>query len=427
MNRWVQFEANIDVEAGSAGVNINGTNKDSKGIAASQTSTRRGKYAMQERSLFFSRRPILLFSLIAVAGLCAGRANAGPVFMWVAEGSSGVFGYDASGAQVTALSAPAGSPNNGVWGNAFALAVDGSNNVFVSDSANHSLAEYTYNGSTAAQTGTTVLFPSDPAGGAISPQEIAIDSVGNLWTTSLDGNIVQYNGINGTTTTMQSGGATLDARGILIDGSAVYVSTSNYGAANVVQFTTTQNSTVSTAYTSLATTGGQEGGQLRGITYDSNGDIYYADSTWGQTTGYIDENGSSFATGLSGPNQLEVAAGAGGSNGNAACDYLYVANYYSGDISMYDTSYQTNGTQNTGTCGTSGTLLTADFLTTSLGSGVLSGLAITNNNSALGDVAGTPTFISAPSAPEPGTFVLMPGALLLALAAGIRQKRRRLQ
>src|SRR5580693_8778127 len=144
-----------------------------------------------------SRRLVALSTVVLIAGLGAGRANAASVFMWVASGSK-IVGYSAgtngtanSSTAVTGatLTAPTG-------GDYFSVATSGtsgtSEDLYVADSGLHQLSEWAWNGTALTQVGSTVNFAADPAGGNISPQEIAIDASGNLWTTSIGGQIVKY-------------------------------------------------------------------------------------------------------------------------------------------------------------------------------------------------------------------------------------------
>ena len=155
---------------------------------------------------------------------------------------------------------------------------------------------------------------------------------------------------------------------------------------------------------------------MRGISYDPQGDIFYADSTWGPSgsdEGYINEGtGGAVISGLNGPNELEI----GNDSSGSGCDYLYVAGYYAGTVNEYSDGEGTG-------CGTVGTLK-ASFLS---GLGNPSGIALSPGNGGLGgdSVSEGPTFISGGSAtPEPGTLALMLGGLLLGLAVGIRVQRR---
>jgi sugar lactone lactonase YvrE len=370
--------------------------------------------------------------VVAIAGLSAGRANAASVFIWVADGST-VTGYGSNGAAVSGatLTAPGG-------GDYFALATAGTSgnneDLYVADSGLHQLSEWSWNGSSLSQVGSTVAFAPDPSGGNVSPQEIAVDGSGNLWTTSVDGQIVEYSSSLGTPTTVYPSGSVLAAaRGIMIDGTTAYVTVDGaYGSGSVYTFSTTSPGTPALYASVSGTTGGQADGQMRGVAVDTDGNIFYADSTWGASgtdKGYIKENtgSSSVISGLNGPNELETGAGtAANGHDSANCDVLYVANYYGGSIQEYNTGYTIGGNP---TCGSSEQFETVTTLVTGLTDP--SGLALSPGESSLGgdSVTNGPTFISDPvsATPEPGTFALMIGALLLALGIGIRAQRRQLQ
>ncbi len=318
--------------------------------------------------------------------------------------------------------------------------------MVVSDALDHTLSEYSYTttSNAVAQVGTTFSFTPDPAAGAISPQEIAIDGSGNLWTTSAGGNIAEYCG-NSLGCTLNSASVAAGAvmqtvtiptadgapRGIMVDthsGSVVYVTTSSYGAsgAGVYQFTLNASTgaagSVSTyAALSANTNGGQETGQLRGLTYDSGGNIYFADSTWGAPEtdhGYIDENGlTQVVTSLDGPNELQVGGGTGTGNTKSSCDVIYDTNYYAGTVTEVSTGWNTSG-GNTG-CGS------IDAATTTYLTGLTapSGIALAFGNHGLGDFSPGPEGLFEPDAatPEPGTWVLA----LSALSIGVAFKARR--
>jgi hypothetical protein len=345
--------------------------------------------------------------------------------------------------QVT-LPAPTGS---GGWGDAFSVTVYGTSAanqfVTVSDAGRHTLTEYSYSASTnaVAQVGTAFTFPSDPAGGAISPQEIAIDSSGNLWTTSAGGAVTEYCGNSAGCTigsTHYAAGASMQTatiptadgapRGIMINGSTLYVTTSSYGALTDNVFDFTLSSGVAGALTGYAalgssTIGGQETGQLRGITFDSHGDVFYADSTWapsGTNDGYINENigTTAIVTGLAGPNGLETGNGPLGN-----CNALYVANYYGGTVGVFQTGYKTDGTAAAG-CGNGIAGGSVGAFVTIAGQDV-SGIALAFGNGGLGDdVTGVPSglFGNATASPEPATGALVLGALLLSLAMGMSRR-----
>jgi hypothetical protein len=397
---------------------------------------------MQKRNRFISRGPVGLCAVIALAGLGAGRASAASVFMWVASGSK-IVGYSAgtngtanSSTAVTGatLTAPTG-------GDYFSVATSGtsgtSENLYVADSGLHQLSEWAWNGTALTQVGSPVNFAADPAGGNISPQEIAIDASGNLWTTSIGGQIVKYNATLGTPTTeYAAGGALTGARGITISGTTAYVTVQGaYGSGSVYSFSTTSPGTP-VLYASLSgMVGGQEVGQMRGAAVDEAGNIYYADSTWGAANtdeGYICKSATcttKFTSALNGPNELETGLGTLAASGTTYdCDVLYEDNYYGGTIAEIATGYDTTGTTHSH-CGDAeeGTSL-GNFIT---GLTTPSGIALSQGESGLGgdSVPFGPTFISDPvtATPEPGTFAFMMGALLLAVGIGIRTQQRQPQ
>jgi len=209
----------------------------------------------------------------------------------------------------------------------------------------------------------------------------------------------------------------------MIDGSTIYVTTSSYGPAadNVYDFTLDGNGLAGavTGYASLSssTSGGQETGQLRGITYDAAGNIYYADSTWddsGDAVGYLCEgttcSAASPAIGsLVTPNELEVGDGTNGKvlGLGGTCDAIYAASYDAGTVKEYSTGISTSGTASG--CGSlDGTSLV--FLT--LGSGLnVYGFALANGEGGTSDVIAGPAGLFA--LPEPGTWVLALSGLLM--------------
>jgi hypothetical protein len=394
-----------------------------------------------------SRKLVALSTVILLAGLGASRANAASVGvnLWVADGAD-LLGY--GGTNDATLEVTQAVPTGG---NYFAVTTYGTSNtneyVAVSDSANHALIEYLWNGtSLTTPIGTAAFnFPSDPAGGAISPQEIAIDTSGNLWTTSAGGKISEYCGNSSGCSigaTNYIAGATMQTvnvptadgnpRGIMIDGTTVYVTTSTYGhsGAGVYKFTLTSGSAgaLSTyhALTSNTTSGGDETGQLRGITYTSGGNILWADSTWGAAgddQGYIDEDtGTAISrlNSLNGPNALETGNGTGSGNLASSCNVLFIANYYAGDVEESDIGTSLGG------CGSHAGDTTSNIIT---GLTDVSGISLAPGQGGLGADFVGPMGLFEPAVsaiPEPGTFTLMIGALVLAFGIGIRAQRRQL-
>jgi hypothetical protein len=174
---------------------------------------------------------------------------------------------------------------------------------------------------------------------------------------------------------------------------------------------------------------------MRGAAVDSVGSIFYADSTWGLAgtdEGYIDEGSgeTTIISGLNGPNELESGTGTAGSGADqTGCDVIYVTNYYAGNVQEFNTGYTTGETESSA-CGDTGEFGTATTLISGLTDP--SGIALSPGESGLGgdSVSAGPTFISNPDiapVPEPGTFALMIGSLLLATGIGIRAQRRQLQ
>src|SRR5579863_493427 len=392
---------------------------------------------MQQRATIVSRGMFVLSTLVVLAGLSAGRANAASVFVWVASGSKivgytqGTNGTGNTATVAVTLNAPTG-------GDYFSVATAGtsgtSENLYVADSGNHQLSEWSWNGTSLTQVGSNVNFAADTAGGSISPQEIAIDGSGNLWTTSVDGQIVKYSSSVGSPSTVYAAGADsgalAGARGIMISGTTAYVTVEGaYGSGSVYDFSTTSPGTPALYASVSGTVGGQEKGQMRGAAVDQAGNIYYADSTWGASgtnQGYICKSATcttAFTTGLNGPNELQTGLGTFAASGTTYnCDVLDETNYYGGSIEEIATGYDTGGVSHSH-CGNAseGTSL-GNFLT---GLTTPSGIALSPGEFALGGdtVPVGPSFFT----PEPGTFALMIGALLLALGIGIRAQRRQLQ
>ena len=350
--------------------------------------------------------------------------------MWVANGTS-VQGYSSSGTAVSGalVNAPTG-------GDFFSLATTGSSgtseDVFIADSGNQTLTEYSWNGSAMAKVGTTFSFTNDPSAGGISPQEIALGA-GSVWTTSFDGQIVKYNDSTGAATIVQNaGGALTNARGIMVDGSTVYVTVQGYGSGSVYDMSTSATtSTTPTLYASLGSSSVDSGayatGQMRGITFDAAGSIFYDDSTWapsGQNFGYIDQNSgtnknTTVLSSLAGPNELESGDGTAGSGDlSSGCNVVYIANYYGGTVEEVSTGDNTFGFSSS-SCG-SGTFNGAhtDFLS---GLTDASGIALSPSEGGLGGNE-DPTFLSSP-APEPSSGALMLSALLLTMGMGIARKK----
>lgn len=376
--------------------------------------------------------------------------------MWVVNGTS-LTGYDISGNSLASSGASVTAPSGASF---FSVAVSGSGNasenIFVSDSAAHTLYEYSWNGSSLSQNSTVFQFASDPSGGAISPQEIALDPAGNLWTTSFDGQIQEYtSACQGTTPCsgtqiLASGSSVSGARGIMIvasgtgnctatdtSGCRAYVTVQGtYGSGYLDYFSAsgtanpgiTQYASLGAATTGTATPQGT--GQMRGVTEDSVGDIFYADNTWGGAgtdNGYVCEVAAgtaagstcvysgAYLSGLNGPNELISGQGTNG-NGNgqfkAGCSQIFVASYYAGTITEVNTGNKIGG--QSVSCGTQGSVA---FLSTSNPTiSNITGIAMAVGDT--GSIGGNegPTFLFGPDfvspSPEPGTWVLMLSAFL---------------
>ncbi len=281
------------------------------------------------------------------------------------------------------------------WANAFAITVDSSGNVYIADAGANRIVQFN---SAGTQTGV-LQIPADSTGGTISPQEIALDASGNLYSTSFNGDIRKFASATGSGSTLET---IAGARGILVNGGDTYVSTSAYGAATVSSFATGSGGTVSTLYT----TGSYPAGQLRGMAADVSGNLYIADSTWvaGQGTIVKRDSGGTVTgliSGLNGPNAIAI-------NGSS----LYVASYFGGDVKSYD-------------------IVTGAYLATIVSSlGHISGIAFgpsfaTDGFQTITDAI-EPEFFqvqhsNAPSVPEPGTVALLASAaIFLALARRAR-------
>ena len=88
-----------------------------------------------------------------------------------------------------------------------------------------------------AQTRSIVLgtVADNPFGRTVTLADCFVSS----WTTSFDGQIVEYSSTLGTATTIQNAGGTLQgARGMMIVNNTVYVTVQGYGAGFVYDFST---------------------------------------------------------------------------------------------------------------------------------------------------------------------------------------------
>lgn len=425
---------------------------------------------MRSRTSRIFEKGAAVFALALCLSVVQARATtADPVFMWAVDGTQ-LVGLSSVGTPVANATFNASTISGST--SFFSLAVAGTQNaqnIFVADSESHQLYEFNWNWSTTgqgrgtlSQSGTTFTFTG---ASNISPQEIAIDPSGNLWTTDFDGQIQEYTpatgGGSGTTIVKANSGLVTGARGIMINspvgqtptqscsstvttGCTVYVTVEGaYGSGGLDYFSAGSNPTV-TDYSTLSastTPAGNETGQMRGVTEDTFGNIYYVDSTWGPSgtgDGYICEVAKGAATGntcnpaspflstpLNGPNEIVSGDGNGGAGGYASsCDDLYVANYYGNNIVQVQTSYTTGGVASG--CGTAGTNQVFASSLTNV-TGLAFGVGAGNVNFGIGGGNEGPTFLfpdSSVASPEPGTWVLMLSALLAIVGAQVWRRRR---
>jgi hypothetical protein len=116
--------------------------------------------------------------------------------------------------------------------NAFDVVASSGGNIYVADAGKNEVLEYASTGGAVTH---TLTITNDGSG--VSPQELALDTSGNLYVLSYGGVITEFpsNGAASYTLTTVA-----NARGIVIDGTTVYVSTSGSGnAAGVTQFSIT--------------------------------------------------------------------------------------------------------------------------------------------------------------------------------------------
>ena len=413
---------------------------------------------------------IVLISTFAIclSGVQAKASTPDPVFMWAVDGTT-LVGLNSGGTAVSGATFNASTIGSGV--NFFSLAVAGSinnQNIFVADPGAHTLYELNWSWSTNGQgsgtlskNNTIFSFVPDTSGGGISPQEIALDASGNLWTTSFDGQIYEYTtscqgGTNCAGTQIFTNATGIPgARGIAIIGGTAYVTVQgSYGSGSVDTFSASGSlNPAVTQYSALgASTTGQtpnhETGQMRGVTGDEGGNIYYVDSTWGPTgagDGYICEvptgtggagsmcsYSTSFlhTTVLNGPNEIISGQGSGatGAAFGTGCDDLYVANYFGNNITEIGTGLTTGGTVSS-SCGTAAT--TTTFATSAVFGATgahVTGLALTPNQVAVIGGNQGPTNLFGPDfsqvTPEPGTWVLMLSALFGVAGTQVWRRRR---
>ena len=266
-----------------------------------------------------------LVVLTAAAAIGAMQANATTLYVTT---DASAFSYITATSTTGAVSKTYTGPDAGsTWNDAFSLAVT-SGSAYVADAGKNKIYQFLKgsSGSSFASFTTTT-----DTGDTISPQEIALDTGGNLYTTSFStGSIDKYSGATPSVLETLPG-----ARGILINSTAVYVDQQGYGSFTLDIFTTTGGTVTPHTYTSSNITCGTGVvcGQVRGMAI-AGGNLYLADSTWTDGKGQIDEiNLTTFAittflaegtTDLDDPNSLATD----GTN-------LYVADYGNGQISEY--------------------------------------------------------------------------------------------
>lgn len=341
--------------------------------------------------MIFAARIFACLPLLVSAGFAVLPANAAGLVLYVANGTS-VNGYQLSHQNNSALSAAGTLTPSTPWTDAFALTVDTSGDIYVADAGANRIVEFNSSGVQTA----VFNIPADGTAGGISPQEIALDSAGNLYVTSYDGVISKFASSNGARTTIET---IPQARGIATDpiNGETYVSTSGLGDVTLDSFTTGTGGAVNTVYT----TGDYPDGQLRGVTLDVNNNIYLADSTWNANHGYIEKItpggvATTFITGLDGPNALAID----GSNGAD----LYVADYFAGDVEEF-------------------ALSDGDLVSTVVsGLGNVSGIALSGGGLNTGE---EPVFFGdiGHNAPEPASAALLALALVLFAIAKFRRVR----
>lgn len=352
----------------------------------------------------------LLLALTGFSSLCAVQAVAAD-FIYVASGNT-VQGYSSTGVAGTLFTPTVG------WANAFALTTDSSGNLYVSDAGANRIVEFNSSGTQLA----VLTIPPDLTGGGISPQEIALSGGGDLYVTSFNGNILKFANATGTGTIVEN---IPGARGILINGTTTYVTASGLGSASgVYSFTTGGGG----AITPLAdTTTAYPGGQLRGLARDSAGSLYVADSSWGGA-GYIDissTGGTSWSNfGLNntdqaagGPNDIAIA-NASATPTSSAGQSLYIADYFTGIVE----EYQDNTATATGHRGNF-----VKNLVTISGHNI-TGIAFVGSAGNTASLSDQPVFFSdlatVQQTPEPGTWALLLGALIMAPATRASRRRK---
>jgi hypothetical protein len=374
---------------------------------------------MHKRNVFVSGRWASLV-LVASAGYIVVPASAATLTMYVTDGAAiKSFTSTSSSDNFTAwtntgdtytLPTPSSGTNN-----AFDVVASSGGNIYVADAGQNEVLEYASTGGAVTH---TLTIANDSSG--VSPQEIALDSSGNLYVLSYGGVITEFPSSGAASYTLTT---VANARGLVIDGTTVYVSTSGSGnAAGVTQFSITTPGTSGTTLVPSSTSsywsdGNLPDGQNRGLAYN-NSTLYLADSSWTAGDGYFEaitsaNTGSLLGTAdLDGPNALLFEDGNAGSH-----DYIFSANYFGDDVTAY----------NPGT----GAAVTLTGLSSSVfGTNGVTGIAFGPSSITTDEIGADPGFfqdLPASATPEPGTFSLMLGTLLLALGIGIRAQRRQLQ
>lgn len=216
-----------------------------------------------------------------------------------------------------------------------AIATDAAGDVYVADASADRIVEFSPSGTEIA-----VLY-TPPS--VYSPSGLTFDPQGNLYASVLNGDIVKFTGGGGAGTLI--GTVPGPARNVTyspFDG-LLYVTTN----PGIYTLATTPGSMPTTFISGL----GQR--NLRGLAFDSHGNLFVADSTWLTDTGAIYEfiGGSNvptlFASNLLGPNEIVIDAG-----GN-----LYVAEYYGGAVDKFAPNGTYLGAVITGLNGPSGLAL----------------------------------------------------------------------
>jgi len=273
--------------------------------------------------------------LTAVAAIAAMQAHAATIYVTTDAGAESI--NTTTSSAFTVGFTYTGPDAGNTWTDAFALAVTGSGSsgfLYVADAGTNEV--YQFNKALSGANSAHFITTAD-AGDTISPQEIALDGTGNLYTTSFSTGVIdKYSGSTPTSIETLPG-----VRGILIDGSTVWVDIEGYGSFTLDSFSTSGGALLtSNTYTSSQITCGTGVvcGQVRGMAISGTGtseELYLADSTWTPGDGQIDaiNIGNTFGitttvgegkTDLDDPNSLAIS----GSD-------VYVADYGNGDISEY--------------------------------------------------------------------------------------------